>query len=72
MEPISEPKLEPLIENKKVAALVGYKLPEQRSAWSQFAATAGVPLVRLSGQKIMGDPRQLRDFIQRRSTGCSR
>ena len=63
------PIIEPLMENKEVAALFRYNLPEDASAWSQFARSAGVPLIRLSPQKIMADPRQIRDFIASRSTG---
>jgi hypothetical protein len=61
--------IEPLIPNKDVAALFGYTLPEDASSWSQFSRSAGVPLVRLSPQKVMGDLQQIRDFIASRSTG---
>lgn len=63
--------IEPLIDNKQVAALFGYSLPNQKTAWSEFAKSAGIPLIRLSPRKIMGDPRQIRDFIDRRSTGMA-
>jgi hypothetical protein len=62
------PAIEPLLTNEETAAIFGYKLPDQRSSWSQFAAAAGVPLIRLTAGKIMADRQQIRDFIASRST----
>lgn len=59
----------PLRDSKWAATRLGYRLPEQRSAFWQFAVAHSLPMIRLGARKIMFDEAAFDAWIQKRNTG---